>query len=295
MVSHVAARLGLRRAEIRTLVGCASAGAISAAFGAPLTGAFYGFELIIGTYTVAAVAPVMTASLAASLTASWLGAEQNPIEIGLTQTMSAAALAPYLFLGILGALAAVTVMQLVTSTENLFRLSRCRSGCARLSAEALSDCSPIFSACAVVRARRAASRSGWLDNLAGAGASLCAEAAGLRRVARLRFPWRPVLRLALSGGHPWQIGRAGRWANSGSSRFFAALRLAGRHGLTGVGVVGGPLTMSFLVLETTRDSGLPGRSSSPPSSRRSSVRETFGYSFSTWRLHLRGETDPQRA
>ena len=33
---------------MRTLVGCGAAGAIAAAFNAPLTGAFYGFELIIG-------------------------------------------------------------------------------------------------------------------------------------------------------------------------------------------------------------------------------------------------------
>ena len=35
------------------LVGCGAAGAIAAAFGAPLTGAFYAFELVIGSYTIA--------------------------------------------------------------------------------------------------------------------------------------------------------------------------------------------------------------------------------------------------
>ena len=44
------APIKLRRSDMRTLVGCGSAGAIGAAFGAPLTGAFYAFELIIGTY-----------------------------------------------------------------------------------------------------------------------------------------------------------------------------------------------------------------------------------------------------
>jgi chloride channel protein, CIC family len=41
----------LRRSDMRMLVACGSAGAISGAFGAPLTGAFYAFELILGTYT----------------------------------------------------------------------------------------------------------------------------------------------------------------------------------------------------------------------------------------------------
>jgi len=42
----------LRRGDMRTLVACGSAGAISAAFGAPLTGAFYAFELIWDLYAL---------------------------------------------------------------------------------------------------------------------------------------------------------------------------------------------------------------------------------------------------
>ena len=33
------------------MVGCGAAAAISGAFGAPLAGAFYAFELVIGGYT----------------------------------------------------------------------------------------------------------------------------------------------------------------------------------------------------------------------------------------------------
>jgi len=53
--SGIASRLGmafrLRRADLRVLVGCGAAGGIAGAFGAPLAGAFYGFELIIGGYS----------------------------------------------------------------------------------------------------------------------------------------------------------------------------------------------------------------------------------------------------
>ncbi len=42
-------------------------GAIAAAFGAPLTGAFYAFELIIGAYSLANAIPVFAAALAATL------------------------------------------------------------------------------------------------------------------------------------------------------------------------------------------------------------------------------------
>ena len=48
--------------------------------------------------------------------------------------------------------------------------------------------------------------------------------------------------------------------------------------------------MSFLVLETTGDFGLTAATLTASIVASLIVRETFGYSFSTWRLHLRGET-----
>ena len=42
---------------MRVLVGCGAAAAIAGAFGAPLAGAFYAFELVIGSYSIASLAP----------------------------------------------------------------------------------------------------------------------------------------------------------------------------------------------------------------------------------------------
>ena len=61
-------------------------------------------------------------------------------------------------------------------------------------------------------------------------------------------------------------------------------------GALSVAIVGGPLTMSFLVLETTGDFGLSAATLTASIVASVIVRETFGYSFSTWRLHLRGES-----
>jgi CIC family chloride channel protein len=61
-------------------------------------------------------------------------------------------------------------------------------------------------------------------------------------------------------------------------------------GALAVAIIGGPLTMSFLVLETTGDFGLTAATLTASIIAGVIVRETFGYSFSTWRLHLRGET-----
>jgi CIC family chloride channel protein len=58
----------------------------------------------------------------------------------------------------------------------------------------------------------------------------------------------------------------------------------------GVAIVGGPLTMSFLVLEMTRSVDVTAVVLAACIVTNIFVRFMFGHSFSTWRLHLRGET-----
>jgi len=55
-------------------------------------------------------------------------------------------------------------------------------------------------------------------------------------------------------------------------------------------VIGGPLTMSLIALETTGNLWLTGAVLVAVIVSAQTTRELFGYSFATWRLHLRGET-----
>ena len=81
--SGIASRIGiafrLRRADLRILVGCGAAGGIAGAFGAPLAGAFYAFELIIGGYSPNSLAPVAVSALLGYLIAHAL----SPAEVGI--------------------------------------------------------------------------------------------------------------------------------------------------------------------------------------------------------------------
>src|ERR1700690_4620063 len=63
LASWVGRAFRLRRRDLRILVGWGAAGAIAGAFGAPLGGAFYAFELVIGSYSVASLAPVAVSAL----------------------------------------------------------------------------------------------------------------------------------------------------------------------------------------------------------------------------------------
>jgi H+/Cl- antiporter ClcA len=77
LASGLGASLGrgfhLRRADQRIMVGCGAAAAIAGAFGAPLAGAFYAFELVIGGYTPAGLAPVGVAAVAGYFVAHAFG------------------------------------------------------------------------------------------------------------------------------------------------------------------------------------------------------------------------------
>ena len=67
MMSLAGQRLRLRRADLRVFVGAGTAAAIAAAFNAPLAGAFYAFELVLGSYSPASLAQVAMASLAGTV------------------------------------------------------------------------------------------------------------------------------------------------------------------------------------------------------------------------------------
>jgi chloride channel protein, CIC family len=58
----------------------------------------------------------------------------------------------------------------------------------------------------------------------------------------------------------------------------------------GAAVIGAPLAMTFLALETTRDFAVAGAVLMAVTNASIVVRRLFGYSFATWRFHLRGET-----
>src|ERR1700721_1963714 len=68
-----------------------------------------------------------------------------------------------------------------------------------------------------------------------------------------------------------------------------AYAVIGMSGLSAA-VIGGPLTMTFIALETTGDLWLTTAVLIAVIISSQVTREMFGYSFATWRFHLRGET-----
>ena len=280
----------LRRSDLRTFVGAGAGAAIAAAFGAPLTGAFYAFEIIIGSYTIANIAPVVAATLAATLVTRLAHFEPMVVRIGAGQDLQ---LSHYLLFGGLGLVCAffgIAVMRMVGFTESMTgKLTRARplrpmaggvllAGLALIAPQTLS---------------------------AGHGAMHLDLSAKLGIAALVFLISTKALASVISLGFGFRGGLffASLYLGSLLGRLYAVLldqftnatidpmaaSLVGMGALA-VAVVGGPFTMSFLVLETTGDFGLTAATLTASIIASLIVRETFGYSFSTWRLHLRGET-----
>ncbi|WP_082666255.1 chloride channel protein [Aureimonas sp. AU4] len=281
----------LRRADFRTLTGAGAGAGIAAAFGAPLVGAFYAFEIVIGAYTPAAIAPVVAASLAGALAAEALGAKGYVLHVAEAGALDTASYLAYAGLGVAAALFGIALMRLVALLEERTRpawLPRwLRPVVGGLLLVPIALLSP--------QTLSAGHGAMHLDIAAGAGIGLVAAVfllKSLASVVSLGFGFRgglffASLFLGTLLGHLFAAGLAaivGRpLLDGGDAAVVGMAALA-------VSVIGGPMTMAMLVLETTQDFALVGAVLAASLIASLIVRELFGYSFSTWRLHLRGET-----
>jgi chloride channel protein, CIC family len=294
--SGIASRVGrlvqLRRNDLRTFVGCGAAAAIAAAFNAPLAGAFYAFELIIGNYTLATLIPVVGAAVTAILVTRQLF-DATPIFVVFSNTEITAQ--HYLILttmGIAAGLLAIGAMLGVTYVERFVR----RFALPTWLRPALGGL--VLGAIAVAFPQVLGSGHGGIQHVIAVGS------------AGFELPLLICLILAKVAASAVSIGSGFRGGMFSSSLFLGSLYgaacglivhrllpsappddaifvLAGM-GAVAAGVVGAPMTMIFLVLEATTDFQATMGVTVSVLISALAVRHLFGYSFATWRFHLRG-------
>jgi CIC family chloride channel protein len=295
LASGLSSKIGqafrLRRSDMRTLVGCGAAGAIAGAFGAPLAGAFYAFELIIGSYAVASLAPVGMAALLGYLTAQLFTPDRLGIQTGALSTLT---VHDILIAGSLGLLAAgfgILLMRGVAACELLFTRARIRPSLRPMLGGALVGLLALLSPQVMSSGHGALHLTGIfklpIATLATifilkALASTISLGSGFR--GGLFFA---SLLLGALGGQLFAVGMNALWPSLALNP--DAYAIIGMSALS-VAVIGGPLTMTFIALETTGDLWLTTAVLIAVILSMQVTREFFGYSFTTWRFHLRGET-----
>ena len=115
-------RIGERR--LRTLVGCGAAAGIAGTFNAPVAGALFSVEIILGDFGVSQFSPIVISSVAATVVSrSFLG-DFPAFEVPEYALISAGELLAYAVLGLLAGLAALAFIRALYGTEDLFDAMR---------------------------------------------------------------------------------------------------------------------------------------------------------------------------
>jgi CIC family chloride channel protein len=295
LASGLASSLGrgfhLRRNDQRIMVGCGAAAAIAGAFGAPLAGAFYAFELVIGGYTPASLTPVGVAAVTGYFVAHAFSPLSLGVGVGTVGDVLGRDLAIAALLGVAAALTGIAIMRGVALCEALLAKTRL-----------WPPLRPVLGGLAVggmalVTPQVMSSGHGAL-HFAGIVAMPLAFIAGvfaLKAVASI---------VSLGSGFRGGLFFATLFMGALGGRLFAAgvdivwpglnldpnaYAVIGMSALS-ASVIGGPLTMSFIALESTGNLWLSTAVLVAVIISTTITRELFGYSFATWRLHLRGET-----
>jgi chloride channel protein, CIC family len=295
LASGLAASLGrafhLRRADQRIMVGCGAAAAIAGAFGAPLAGAFYAFELVIGGYTPASLTPVGVAAVAGYFVAHAFTILSFGVGVGPVGDVLGRDLAIASLLGVLAALTGIAIMRGVTLCETLLAKIRLwpplRPALGGLIVGLLALATPQVMSSGHGALHFAGFVSIPLTVIATmfilkALASIVSLGSGFR--GGLFFA---TLFLGALGGHLFAAGFDIIWPGLNLNPNVYAI--IGMSALS-ASVIGGPLTMSFIALESTGNLWLTTAVLVAVIISTQITRELFGYSFATWRLHLRGET-----
>lgn len=287
--SSVGQVLSLKRSDLRVMVGAGAGAAIGAAFSSPLTGAFYAFEIVIGAYTPAAMAPVAAATLAGVLVDRMIGGAPFLTVVEAAHPQSPTNYLLYAGLGLVCALAGILIMRFQALVE---------TGVGALRIPSLAR--PIIGGLLLMPIAWASPQA-----LSSGHGALRLELA-LQPTAQFLLTVFALKVLAsvisLSFGFRGGLFFASLFLGSLLGPVYAdVVNLAFGHeilsgldaALVGMAalsvvIVGGPMTLSLLVLETTHDFALTGVVLTATLCASAITRNLFGYSFSTWRFHMRG-------
>ena len=289
--SHLGQRLAARRNDMRLLVACGAAGAISAAFSAPLAGAFYAFEVVLGAYTSAGLVPVIASAVTAWLVARQLTHQSFLMVPGFPSPVSVEMIGQTVLIGILCAFVSILVMLAVAFSERCFQRITSFKGFLRpilggflLGGLALLTPTVLGAGHGAMQILLVSNPT-WLLLTTTIVFKILASAISLGSGFRCGLFFASLLLVALIG-QLYSIVLTGplpALALQPGTAAIAALAALG------TGVLGAPFSMVCLALEITGDFSVTVGAVVASSVCALIVRELFGYSFATWRFHLRGE------
>lgn len=118
--SMLGQRLHLSAEGIRTLVACGAAGGIAATFNAPIAGAIFAAEIILGRFSTGYFVPIIIASVTANEISHIFLGNFPAFQVPSYELVGASELFLYAILGIIAAFVAVGFTRALYFTEDIF-------------------------------------------------------------------------------------------------------------------------------------------------------------------------------
>ena len=112
--------LGVRVREMRTLVACGAAAGISATFNAPIAGALFAAEVIIGDFAVAQFSPIVISSVVATVVSRFALGNHPAFPVPEYEIVSPFEILPYMVAGVVAGLVGVAFIRILVFSEERF-------------------------------------------------------------------------------------------------------------------------------------------------------------------------------
>ncbi len=106
--------------NVRTLLGAGAAGGIAAAFNAPIAGALFALEIVLGDWHITTFTPVIMSSVIATTTSRYLHGGKAIFDVPYHQLVHPGEIAFYIILGLLSGLVALLFILALDRFEHLF-------------------------------------------------------------------------------------------------------------------------------------------------------------------------------
>jgi CIC family chloride channel protein len=112
--------LKIDRRRLRTLVGCGAAAGIAGTFNAPVAGALFAVEIILGDFGVAQFSPIVISSVTATVVSRHFLGDFPAFEIPAYSLVHASELFAYAGLGVMAGLVAIAFIRTLYGLEDAF-------------------------------------------------------------------------------------------------------------------------------------------------------------------------------
>ena len=120
LASTIGQMLKVSASQMRTIVGCGAAAGIAATFNAPIAGALFAAEVVVGDFALAQFSPIVISSVVATVVSRFALGDNPAFPVPPYELVSPFELLPYMLIGLVAGLVALLFMLTLYRTEDFF-------------------------------------------------------------------------------------------------------------------------------------------------------------------------------